>query len=143
MNGLAQLLFAAGIGQLCVLVASALVPFRLNWRSELAALPTLQRQMYWVYAGYVVLSIVALGTITLFNSAELAAGSPLAQAFSAYAAVFWGVRLLLQGVLDVKAHLASWWLKLGYCALTLLFAGIAGVFVYAALHAGGLEAAAY
>jgi hypothetical protein len=131
---LAQLLFTAGIGQLCVLVASALVPIRLKWRSELAVLPTLHRQLYWVYGGYVVLSIFALGTITLFNAAELAAGSPLAQAFCAYAAAFWGIRLLLQGVLDVQEHLATWWLKLGYWVLTLLFASFTGIFLAAAIH---------
>ena len=32
---LTSLLFVAGVGQLSVLVASALVPIRLNWREEL------------------------------------------------------------------------------------------------------------
>jgi hypothetical protein len=135
---LAQLLFAAGIGQLSVLVASALVPIRLNWRDELAVLSTLHRQLYWVYGGYVVLSIIALGCITLLNADELAAGSPLAQAFSAYAATFWGIRLSLQAVLDVKDHLTTWWLRLGYWLLTLLFASFTGVFLAAAIH--GLRA---
>jgi len=44
----------AGGAQLGVLVASALVPSRLNWRSELAGLPRLNRQMHWVYGGYIV-----------------------------------------------------------------------------------------
>lgn len=52
---LADLIRLAGAGQLCVLVASALVPFRLNWRRDLAGLPRLHRQLYWTYGGYVVL----------------------------------------------------------------------------------------
>jgi hypothetical protein len=62
---LADLIRLAGAGQLGVLVASALVPVRLNWKRDLAGLPTLHRQMYWTYGGYVVLGIVALGVISL------------------------------------------------------------------------------
>ena len=52
--------------------------------------------------------------ISLFNAGELAGGSGLARGFCAYVAVFWGVRLGLQGVLDVKEHLTAWWLRLGH-----------------------------
>jgi hypothetical protein len=44
---LAHLIFMAGIAQFAVLMASALVPFRLNWRQELQGLSRLHRQMYW------------------------------------------------------------------------------------------------
>jgi hypothetical protein len=127
------LITLAGAGQLCVLVASALVPLRLNWQSDLAALPRLHRQLFWVYGGYVVLSIVALGLISLLNAQELAGGSGLARAVCAYAAVFWGVRLSLQTVLDARPHLTTWWLKTGYHVVTLLFAAFTGIFGYAAL----------
>jgi hypothetical protein len=130
---LAHLIFIAGVGQLGVLIASALVPFRLNWRDELRGLSTLHRQMYWVYAGYVVLSIVAFAMLSLFNSRELASGSGLARGFCAYVAVFWGVRVALQGIFDVKTHLTAWWLKTGYFVLTLMFAGFTILYAWAAL----------
>ncbi len=133
MFTLPTLIALAGAGQLCVLVASALVPLRLNWRDNLAALPRLHRQLFWVYGGYVVLSIVALGLISLLNAQELAGGSGLARALCAYAAVFWGVRLTLQTVLDARPHLTTWWLKMGYHVLTLLFGALMGIFGYAAL----------
>jgi hypothetical protein len=128
------LLLVVGWGQLSVLVASALVPIRLNWRAEFASLSTLHRQMYWVYGGYVVLSIVALGLITVTNAAELASGDRLARAFCFYAASFWGIRLALQAVLEVREHLTTWWLKAGYYGLTFLFAAFTGVFLLAAMH---------
>jgi len=118
---LVRLLMIAGVGQLSVLVAAALVPLRLNWRQELAVLSRLHRQMYWVYGGYVVLAIVAFGVITLSSAEELASGSGLARAFCGYVAVFWGIRLCLQAVLDVKEHLTTWWLRAGYYTLTVLF----------------------
>jgi len=133
---LSELIFAAGVGQLGILVASALVPFQLKWREELRPLSRLHRQMYWVYGGYVVLSIVAFGLICLFNAGELANGSSLARAFCGYVAVFWGVRLALQAVLDVRSHLTTPWLHAGYHTLTTLFAALTTLFSFAAMWGG-------
>ncbi len=130
---LATLIFAAGLGHFGVLVAAALVPFRLNWRAELASLSRLHRQMYWVYGGYVVLSIVAFAALSLLHARELASVGPLARGVCAYIAVFWGIRTVLQVVFDVKAHLTAWWLRAGYVLLSVLFAGFTVVFGLAAL----------
>ena len=134
---LGSLIFMAGVGQLAVLIASALVPFRLNWRGELQCLSRLHRQMYWVYGGYIVLSIVAFAALSILNSRELASGSALARGFCAYVAVFWGIRVGLQAVFDVKDHVTTWWLKAGYFVLTLLFAALTVVYTWAALSVGG------
>lgn len=64
------------------------------------------------------------------------ARSALARGFCAYVAVFWGVRVALQGVFDVKDYLITWWLKTGYAALTLMFAGFAAVYGFAAVAGG-------
>src|SRR4249920_3467513 len=127
------LIFLAGMGQLCILIASALVPFQLKWKTELTVLSRLHRQMYWIYGAYVVLSIAAFGLICLFNSNELASGSGLARAICGFIAIFWGGRLALQWVLDVEAHLSTWWLRLGYHVLTILFASFTLLFGFAAL----------
>lgn len=114
----------AGVAQIGVLVASALVPSRLNWRLELALLSRLNRQMHWVYGGYIVLSIAAFALLSLFHAEELAARSGLARGLCIYIAVFWGIRVALQFVFDVQEHLVTWWLKLGYHTLTLLFVAL-------------------
>jgi uncharacterized membrane protein YraQ (UPF0718 family) len=134
---LSRLIFAGGIAHLLILIASALVPFRLKWREELRSLSRLHRQMYWVYGGYVVLAIVALGLISIFNAQELARGSGLARGFCCYVAVFWGIRLALQGVFDVKEHLTAWWLRLGYRGLTVVFTCLAVLYGWAAIHPAG------
>jgi hypothetical protein len=128
-------IFFAGVGQLGVLVASALVPFRLNWREELRCLSRLHRQMYWVYGGYVVLSIIAFAAISILNASELASGTGLARGFCAYVAVFWGIRVALQFIFDVKEHLTAWWIKMGYVVLTLMFASFTIIYAWAALFA--------
>ena len=134
---LADLILAGGVVHLGILVASALVPVRLNWQRDLLTLTRLHRQLFWVYGGYVVLSIVALGVISLANSEELAAGGRLARCFCGYVAVFWGVRLLLQLVLDAGEHLSAWWLRAGYHLLSILFLFLTAVFGYAAVRPGG------
>ena len=134
---LARVIFIAGLGQLGVLIASALVPFRLNWRQELQCLSRLHRQMYWVYGGYIVLSIVAFAALSMLNSRELASGSGLARGLCAYIAVFWGIRVGLQAIFDVKEHLTTWWLKAGYFVLTMMFVGLTVVYTWAAVSVGG------
>jgi hypothetical protein len=129
-----RLIFLAGFGQLGILFASALVPFQLKWKTELAILSRLHRQMYWVYGGYVVLAIAAFGLISIFNAGELASGSGLARGVCGYIAVFWAVRLALQWVFDVKEHLSAWWLRLGYYVLTILFACFTLLYAFAALR---------
>jgi hypothetical protein len=131
---LAKLLLAAGGAHFGILIATALVPFRLHWRKELACLSRLHRQMYLVYGAYIVLSIIAFALITLFNARELATGSGLARGFCGFVAVFWGVRVTLQAVLDVKEYLTAWWLHLGYHALTVLFGSFTLIYGWAALR---------
>jgi hypothetical protein len=129
-----HLIFLAGLGQAVILIASALVPLRLNWRDELRGLPRLHRQMHWVYGGYVVLSIIAFASLSIFNASELASGSGLARGLCAYVAVFWGIRLVLQAVFDIKGYLTTWWTKAGYSALTLMFAAFTIVYSWVALR---------
>jgi hypothetical protein len=134
---LAHLIQLAGGLQLSVLIASVLVPVRLHWKSQLAGLPRLVRQLFWVYGGYVVLSIVSLGSICLINARELAHGSMLARSVCGYMAIFWGIRLALQLVLEAAPFLTAWWLKAGYHVLTVLFASFAALFLWAACRPVG------
>jgi hypothetical protein len=48
-------------------------------------------------------------------------------------AVFWGVRVALQGVLDVQEHLTRWWLRAGYYLLSVFFAYFTVVYTLAAV----------
>lgn len=123
----------AGAAQLSILIASALVPFRLNWKRDLASLPKLHAQMYWTYGGYIVMCIVAFGVGSLFLADDLAAGTLLARCVCGFVAVFWGVRVCLQPVFDVKPHLTEWWLKAGYHTLTVMFAALTLTYAFAAL----------
>jgi hypothetical protein len=132
-TALAQLIFIAGLCQLSVLIASAIVPYRLNWQIDLQVLPRLHRQMFWTYGGYVVLSIVAFAIISIVNANELAGGGVLARSFCLYVAMFWAIRGGLQSVFDVEDYLTAWWLKTGYFALSVMFVALTIIYGWAAL----------
>ncbi len=127
------LVLLLGILQFSVLVASSLVPFQLDWKKELASLPKLHYQMYFIYGGYVVLNIIAFSLLCICFSTEIASGSPFARAFCGYIAIFWGIRLVLQAVLDTKPYLKTWWLQAGYHMLTVLFVLFTFGFSYLAI----------
>jgi hypothetical protein len=129
---LTKLIYLGGAIHFSILIASALVPFRLDWREELKSLARLHRQMYWTYGGYVVMAIIAFGCISLTSAPEIARRGPLARGFCLYVFVFWLIRLGLQGIFDVKEHLTTWWLRLGYRVLTVLFACLAIIYGWAA-----------
>lgn len=123
------LVFCAGICQLGVLIASALVPIVLDWKHALANVPKLLRQLIWVYGGYVVLMIVAFGLLSVTKPHLLTNGTPLAQIVCGYLAVFWGIRLVLQFFyLDSRQYLTKWWLRAGHEMLTVVFAFLVTVY---------------
>lgn len=125
----------AGLCHFGILIASALVPRVLDWRGELAQLNPLSRHVVWTHGAFIVLTIVAFGAISLANPRELAAGSPLARWFCGFVAVFWLARLAIQlFVFDARPYLKRTHLKLGYHALTAIFAFLGFVYAWAALR---------
>ena len=125
-----------GVLHFCILLASALAPRAARWKTDLAVLPPLLRQMFWVYAGFIVLVIIGFGTLILRHTAEIAAGEPLGRALSAFIAVFWTTRLAAQAfVFEVRPYLTHWFLTAGYHGLTIVFIYLAAIFGWAAFIA--------
>jgi hypothetical protein len=123
------LLQIAAALQLSVLIASALVPRTLDWRASLAGLHSFLQRLFWVYGGFIVLTIIAFAALTFRHASAMAAGEPVARSLCAFIAVFWAARLLVQFfVFDARPFLTNSFLRLGYHALTIAFAFL--VFVY-------------
>jgi hypothetical protein len=90
----------AGFAQLALAAFSTAIPFVLHWREETAKLRPLLRQLFWVYAAYILGLHVAFGLLSAGAPAWLLDGSPLATAVTGFIALYWGVRLGLQFVLE-------------------------------------------
>ena len=80
------------------------------------------------------LDLVAFGIISLAFSKELASGQPLSRGVCAFISIFWGIRLLIPCfVFDAKPYLRTLVLKIGYHALTVVFAWHTLVYAFATL----------
>jgi hypothetical protein len=85
-------------GALLLLLAAVhpLLPKQLGWRDDLAKLTLLNRQIFLVHVGFIVLILVLFGALALFFASDLVAPSRLATAVLAGLTLFWGLRLLAQ-----------------------------------------------
>lgn len=127
-------LYLGGALHFCILIASALTPFALDWRGLLAPLPKLLRQMFWVYGAFIVLTIMCFGALTLMHATEMAAGDLVGRSVCAVIALFWGVRLVVQlFIFDATPFLTRWYWKLGYHALTVIFIVMVAIFTWGAV----------
>jgi hypothetical protein len=118
-----------------ILVASALTPRVLDWRTNLATLPPFLRRLFWVYGCFIVLVIISFGALTLLHADELASGAPLPRSVCAVIALFWLARLAVQFfVFDARPFLTTSFLRLGYHGLTLLFTALVLIYGSAALN---------
>jgi len=123
-----------GVLQFGILIASALVPQVLDWRTELRKLPTLFAQLVWVHGGFIVLTIAGFGLLSIASARELASGTALGRSVCGMIGLFWGARLGVQIVyFHPQEYLSSTLLKLGYHALTAVFTYLAIVFSWIAL----------
>jgi hypothetical protein len=122
----------AGFGQLALAVGSVAIPRILRWPADTAKLRPLTRQIFWVYAGYILSFHVAFGLLSALAPQWLLDGSPLAGAVAGFIAGYWGVRLTLQfTVLDRRAAPDGWMIRLAEAVLVSLFVGL--TFTYAAI----------
>lgn len=129
-------LLLAGTIHFLILIASALVPKVLDWKTALQSLTPFLRSLFWVYGVFIVLMIISLGTLTLLHADAMARGEPVARSVAGVIAVFWGARLGVQlFVFDAKPVLSGAWMKLGYHTLTVAFVFLVSVYAWAALRA--------
>ena len=111
-----------------------LIPRVLGWREELALLRPLTRQIFWTYAGYILCFNLAFGLVSAFMPDLLIDRSPLATAVSAFIAVYWIARVLIQFFYyDRSAAPAGLVFVLGEWLLVALFAYLSLVYLIVAL----------
>jgi len=93
----------AGLAQLAIAASSLLIPRLLGWKRDVARLQPLTANVFWTYAGYVFATNVAFGLLSALMPQRLAEHSPLAIAVSAFIALYWLSRLVIQFVVFDRA----------------------------------------
>jgi hypothetical protein len=133
-------LYIAGAGHFAILAASAMVPRVLDWRGSLARIHPFMRRLFWVYGGFIVLTIIGLGTLTLMHAPSMATGEPVARSLAAFTGLFWLARLAVQWtVFDATPFLTTRSLRVGYHVLTAAFAALVAVYGIAVFYPNHYE----
>jgi len=119
-------LWVLGAMQLLVLMASFQVPARLRWKEELPRLSPLNRKLMWTNGSFIVLTIVAFGTLTLALHRSFINREPAAIGIASFAFTFWILRILV----DCFYYKQSDWPEgeqfvIGHALLNSLFAFLA------------------
>jgi hypothetical protein len=124
-----NLVWLAGVGQLALAAASLAIPSVLGWRSEVAKLRRLTRQVFWTYAGYIWAINLSFGLLSSLAPHWLLESSGLAADTSAFIGAYWLARLILQLVWFDRADLPDGPLaKMGEISLTALFVYLSAVY---------------
>jgi hypothetical protein len=90
------LLRIAGVLLLLLAILNLFVPKRFAWAEELPRLSLLNRQIFVVHAGFIILIVVLMAALTLLMPHDLMMPSRLSRALLAGLAIFWFARLLVQ-----------------------------------------------
>jgi hypothetical protein len=123
-------LWLAGAGHFVILIASSQVPFRLQWKKDLAGLMPFNRKLLWVQSGFTVLTIIAFGTLTLALHSEMLRGDRAALGIAAFIGTYWTARV----VVDAFYFSHTDWPKgrqfaIGHILLTTLFSLLATTYL--------------
>ncbi|HEX8024040.1 hypothetical protein [Mucilaginibacter sp.] len=127
------LLRLAGLAQIALVIGSFAIPRILNWRGELEKVQTLIKQMFWTYAAYILVINLCFGLVSVFCYRELSNSSRLATLLTAFIAVYWISRVLIQFFYFDRATFSKGlWHKLGEVVLVTLFVFLSIVYSWAA-----------
>ena len=85
------------IGSLLILLALIHVafPWYFNWRTELASLSVVNRQMMEVHSFFIGLTVLLMGVLCIVSAQALQA-TPLGRQIALGLCLFWTVRLIIQ-----------------------------------------------
>lgn len=120
----------AGIGHITLALASLFVPRLLNWKSALANIPLLIRQIFWTYAGYILVINLFFGIISIAYADELLSGNALSNSLLVLIVLYWTIRIIIQfSYFDKKdipqkpVYVIGEWLLIGLCVFFIISYG--------------------
>jgi hypothetical protein len=135
MTTLELCLTAAAAPQLLIALANLFAPRMLRYGDNLARVSPIIRQIFIVHGVYIVLIVLGAAALCLAHPHELAGASALGRSLSAFLALFWGLRVLIQlCYYDPAARRAHPAFNLLFLAA---FGYLAAVFATAALFGAG------
>lgn len=134
MSGLATLLLKiSGLLQIALCIGSLAIPKLLNWKGELTQVSKIISQIFWTYAGYILVTNFSFGIISIFGADELLGKTFLAKSITVFIFLYWLTRILIQFFyFDTKSAPQGFIYKAGEFALIALFIFLTAVYGWVA-----------
>jgi hypothetical protein len=92
------LIILCGVGHIALGLGSLVIPRMLDWKNALSTVPTLIRQIFWTYAGYILCINIFFGIVSLLYTDELLSGNGLSKALLILITLYWFSRVVIQFV---------------------------------------------
>src|SRR5689334_17980412 len=89
-------LHIGGVVMASLVLINLLVPSRLHWRDDMARLSLVNRQIFQVHAGFLVLTLALFSALLLTNGSALLEPTRLSRAILIGLTTFWAVRMVVQ-----------------------------------------------
>jgi hypothetical protein len=91
-----ELIWAAGVVHVGIMVANIPLPGRLRVRERLAEVPRFVRQIFYVHWVYIIIVVGMFAALCFGFAPELAGATRLGRFLSGFMAAFWLLRIVLQ-----------------------------------------------
>lgn len=91
-----QAIFWCGVCHIALCLGSLYIPQALQWKAHLTMLHPLLRQMFWTYAGYILVINLCFGIISVIGPDELLNHSFLAKSITVFIGIYWLARIGIQ-----------------------------------------------
>jgi hypothetical protein len=128
----------AAVAQLAIAVLNVALPRLMRWTEDLARIPLLIREVFYVHAWFISVTLAIFGVMTLRFAGEIAAvTNPVCQWLAGAIGLFWGIRTVLQVAYYSGSHWRGRPLRTAlHIALLATYGGLTLVYSLAALRDG-------
>ena len=122
MLNLNNLIIAAGLIQLLILIAASQVPKVTNWKKNLSSSDPFFKSLVWTYGFFICLTVLSIALFSIFKSELLTNGNQAGKYICGFISIFWFARLFIQFfIFKTPKFLKTGPMKFGYNTLTLAF----------------------
>ncbi len=130
------LLKTAAAAQIAVAVLNLFLTRILNWKQDVLKMPLLLREVFYVHAWFISVTLAIFGVLTWRFSVEIASRSEsVAQWLAAAIGIFWAFRTALQVFYYSASHWRGQFQRtLIHVTLLLLYGGMAGVYLFSSFR---------
>lgn len=125
------MLFGAGAMHFCNIPGMVAAPRVLGWKEDLANIKPINRNIFIVLCGGIMITILGTGVVVMANSKSLLDGSRLSSSLCFFLSVLWAYRFLIQAVLYSKIWPKGFVARLSHGGLLALFFCLTAVYAVA------------